>query len=241
MISSCQEKAYRNAGNLPLVQLLDKSAEKILDVGCGAGDNAALIRHRSPGTRVYGITLSPAEARAAAAHLEKVWICDIEQGLPGELSQFRFDAIIFSHVLEHLRNPAGIVAEVTPLLRDGGCMLIAVPNIVNWRQRFKLLRGEFQYERDGIMDETHLRFFTFFTADRYLLAQTPQIDCVEKRADGSVPLWVFRRYCFPRKLSAALDRVGVRLWPNLCGSQVLIKGIKRGATDVSDTIVAARC
>lgn len=235
MISACQEKTYHNAGNLPLLQLLDQHAETILDVGCGAGDNAAIIGRRNPYTRVYGITVSPKEARAAAAHLEKVWVCDIEDGFPAELSRFNFDAILFSHVLEHLRDPATVVAEATHLLRDGGCVLIAVPNVVNWRQRLKLLRGEFQYERDGVMDETHLRFFTFFTADRYLLAQAPEIDCVEKHADGSVPLWVLRRFVFPRRLSAALDRVGVRLWPNLFGSQVLLKGRKRATTKLSNT------
>ena len=108
-------------------------------------------------------------------------------------------------------------------------MLVAVPNAVNWRQRLRLLRGEFEYERAGVMDETHLRFFTFFTADRYLFARAPQIDCVEKRVDGGVPLWLLRRYLFPRWMSAALDRVGVGLWPNLFGSQVFVKGRKRGA------------
>jgi hypothetical protein len=106
-----------------------------------------------------------------------------------------------------------------------------VPNVVNWRQRVKLLRGEFEYERTGVMDETHLRFFTFSNADRCLLAQATQIDCVEKRADGSVPLWLLRRYLFPRWLSANLDRVGVRLWPNLFASQVLVKGRKRRTRD----------
>jgi len=217
------------------MDMLDRHAGTILDVGCGAGANAALIRRENPAARIYGITISTEEAKAAANHFDRVWVCDIEERFPEELSQFQFDAIIFSHVLEHLRDPAWVVAESNHFLRDGGCMLIAVPNVVNWRQRFKLLRGEFQYERDGTMDETHLRFFTFFTADRYLLAQASQIDCVEKRADGSVPLWVLRRYLFPKRLSAALDRTGVHLWPNLFGSQVLLKGRKRGAANLSDT------
>ncbi len=216
------------------MDMLDRHAGTILDVGCGAGANAALIRRDKPTAKIYGITMSSEEARVAGIHFDRVWVCDVEERFPEQLSKFRFDAIIFSHVLEHLRDPAGVVAAATELLKHDGCMLIAVPNVVNWRQRFKLLRGEFQYERDGTMDETHLRFFTFFTADQYLFAQVPQIDCVEKRADGSVPLWVLRRYLFPRRLSAALDRVGVRLWPNLFGSQVLLKGRKRGAENLSN-------
>ncbi len=235
MTTSCSEKTYQNSGNLPLIELLDRNAVRILDVGCGAGDNAALIKRRYPGAQVSGITVSPAEARLAAVHLDRIWTCNIEEGFPGELADSSLDAIIFSHVLEHLRDPASVVAGASALLRAGGCMLIAVPNVVSWRQRFNLLLGNFQYEQGGIMDETHLRFFTFFTADQYLLAKATQIACEAKRADGHVPLSVFRRYVFPSRLTEWLDRAGSRAWPNLFGSQVLLKCRKRGLEHHSGT------
>jgi 2-polyprenyl-3-methyl-5-hydroxy-6-metoxy-1,4-benzoquinol methylase len=206
--------------------MLGSEALQILDVGCGAGGNAALMRRTNPAAKLFGITISAEEARVAADHFDKVWVCDVEEGFPEELSRFQLDAIIFSHVLEHLRDPARVVAASTRLLRDGGSIFIAVPNVVNWRERWKLLLGRFEYEQSGTMDETHLRFFTFHTADRYLLSQAPQLKCVEKRADGSVPLWVFRRYLFPKGLSRALDGIGVRNWPNLFGAQVLIAARK---------------
>lgn len=231
MRSDCQDRFYQNSGNPPLTQMLSSEAMQILDVGCGAGSNAALIRRANPAAKLFGITISAEEARAAADHIDKVWVCDVEEGFPEELSRFQFDAIIFSHVLEHLRDPARIVAASIRFLRDGGSMLIAVPNVVNWRQRWKLLLGQFEYEQSGTMDETHLRFFTFHTADRYLLSQAPQLECVEKRADGSVPLWVLRRYLLPKGLSRTLDENGVRFWPNLFGAQVLIAARKRSAKD----------
>lgn len=192
-----------------------------------------LLRERKPAPQIYGITLSRGEATAAANYYEKVWVCDIEAGFPPDLLQHRFDAIIFSHVLEHLRDPASLVATSTELLQDGGDLVIAVPNVVSWRQRWKFVLGGFDYEETGIMDETHLRFFTFLSAEKYLLARASNLECVEKRAEGSVPLWFFRRYLIPASLSAAIDRFGVRQWPNLFGSQTLIKARKRVGSRVS--------
>jgi hypothetical protein len=71
-----------------------------------------------------------------------------------------------------------------------------------------------------------LRFFTFLTADRYLLAKSAELKLVSKTVTGSVPLWWLRRYILPASWSARLDQIGCRLWPNLFGDQVLMKAIK---------------
>lgn len=220
------QRVYRNAGNPPLLDLLNGDEGLVLDVGCGAGDNAAELRRRCPRLRSHGITLSAAEATIAAEQMECCWVADLENGIPAEAQENSYDAIIFSHVLEHLRHPAEIVAQASVLLRKGGVCVIAVPNVLAWAQRAKFLTGNFEYESAGVMDETHLRFFTYKTAPAYLLAKSPELTITHLSVTGSVPLWFLRRHVLPKRASAQLDRIGCRLFPNLFGSQVLIGAIK---------------
>lgn len=220
------ERVYANQGNPPLLALLGGS-QVLLDVGCGAGDNAALLKKRQPSMKIYGITHSPAEAALAEQYMERCWIADIENDLPKDLQESRFDAILFSHVLEHLREPAAVLARFSTLLRSGGEVLIAVPNILSWRMRMQFLLGRFEYESEGVLDETHLRFFTYETADRYLLAQCADLNLEFKGVTGSVPLWWLRRYLWPTSLCERVDEWGCRYWPNLFGSQVLLRAVKR--------------
>lgn len=221
------DRVYSNKGNPPLIDLLGKGCNRLLDIGCGAGDNAALIKSRYPECDVFGITHSAVEADLARKHMAQCWVFDIEDKLPDDLAHQSFDVLIFSHVLEHLRDPAVVLARFSRLLRSGGQVLIAVPNVLSWRMRLQFLRGNFEYESAGELDDTHLRFFTYFTADQYLLSKSPDLKVTCKTASGSVPLWWLRRYVFPRRWAVYIDQWGCRHWPNLFGGQVLIKAVKR--------------
>jgi SAM-dependent methyltransferase len=214
---------YRNGGNAPLIDLIDAGVRQILDVGCGAGDNAALIRSRFPACDVHGVTWSAAERDVARHRMASCEVWDIEGDIPSELSSGRFDAIIFSHVLEHLRSPEAVVAKFAPLLRPGGSIIVAVPNAVSWTTRWQIFRGDFEYQTEGVFDKTHLRFFTYFTADHYLISGCRELRLISKHVTGTVPLSVLRRYLLPRKTCAFIDALGCRMWPNLFGSQILLK------------------
>jgi hypothetical protein len=112
------------------------------------------------------------------------------------------------------------------LLRSGGTVLIAVPNVLSWVMRWRFLRGDFEYQSEGVLDDTHLRFFTYLTADRYLLGKSPQLRLVGKSVTGSVPHWPLRGYALPKKWSAFIDMLGCRCCPNLFGDQVLVKAVR---------------
>jgi 2-polyprenyl-3-methyl-5-hydroxy-6-metoxy-1,4-benzoquinol methylase len=224
------DRVYKNDGNEPLVALLDGDARRILDVGCGAGDNAEIVRSRLPGCEVHGITRSAAEAATAGQRMTSCGVWDIEADIPEEVARTEFDAIIFSHVLEHLRNPELVVLKFSKLLKKGGSALIAVPNALSWAMRWQFLRGDFEYRADGVLDETHLRFFTYLTADRYLLSKSPELRLVSKEVTGSVPLWVLRRYVLRKDACDLVDGLGCKWWPNLFGSQVLIKATREVET-----------
>lgn len=218
------DRIYSNQGNSPLIDLLGKGYNRLLDIGCGAGDNAALIKSRHPECDVFGITHSVDLARR---HMTQCWVFDIEDKFPDDLAKQSFDVLIFSHILEHLRDPAVVLARFSRLLRSGGQVLIAVPNVLSWQMRLQFLRGNFEYESAGVLDDTHLRFFTYFTADQYLLSKSPDLEVTCKAASGSVPLWWLRRHVFPQAWSEHIDQLGCRHWPNLFGGQILIKAVKK--------------
>jgi 2-polyprenyl-3-methyl-5-hydroxy-6-metoxy-1,4-benzoquinol methylase len=220
------ERVYANAGNPPVLALLEGAVQRVLDVGCGAGDNAALIKRRYPQAHVSGVTISAAEASAAQSVLDACWVFDIETELPETLKHATFDTLVFSHVLEHLKNPAQVLARFVELLQPGGQVVIAVPNVLNWRQRYQFLCGRFEYASAGVLDDTHLRFFTYYTAAPYLLADCPELTVTHQSAQGGVPLWWLRRYLLPADWCAAIDRFGSQRWPNLFGGQVLIRATK---------------
>lgn len=221
-----EDRVYQNAGNPELLDLLGDEVHLVLDVGCGAGDNAEILRTRHPGIEVHGITRSLQESEMAKRRMKECWVADLENGLPPQASLHIYDAIIFSHVLEHLRDPAEIVRQASLLLRKGGTCLIAVPNVLAWAQRAKFLKGSFEYESAGIMDETHLRFFTYRTAPVNLLSKSPDLAVTHVSASGSVPLWLLRRHVLPKTASSLLDKIGCRFFPNLFGYQVLVSAIK---------------
>ena len=134
-------------------------------------------------------------------------------------------------MLEHLRDPDLVLAEYSQLLRRGGSALIAVPNVATWSMRWRLLRGDFRYQSEGILDGTHLRFFTYRTADHYLLRRCTTLQLVSKSVTGPVPQWWLRRYILPTAGSHFIDRLGCRLWPNLFGDQVLLKAVQHGGPE----------
>lgn len=216
-------KAYANCGNPPLLALLDKDCVTVLDVGCGSGDNARLSERQGYTREFYGITLSPAEYRAASTVMTECWVEDVEISSLECLNGRTFDAIIFSHVLEHLKDPSLVISKFVPHLVPGGKILIAVPNVVVWRQRLQFILGRFQYEEEGVLDKTHLRFFTYYSADKYLVNENANLRLIEKTVDGSVPLWFLRRRILTAKLRALCDRAGCIVFPNLFGVQILLK------------------
>jgi 2-polyprenyl-3-methyl-5-hydroxy-6-metoxy-1,4-benzoquinol methylase len=128
------DRVYSNQGNSPLISLLGKDCNRLLDIGCGAGDNAALIKSRYPESNVFGITHSAAEAELAKKYMTRCWVFDIEDKLTDDLAHQSFDVLIFSHVLEHLRDPAEVLSRLSRLLRRGGQVLIAFPNLLSWRK-----------------------------------------------------------------------------------------------------------
>lgn len=220
------EKVYENAGNEGVVRLIDPECRTILDVGCGSGDNARLSRQMGHECKFYGITLSAQERRSALSWMDECWVEDIETSSLDCLSGWEFDSLMFSHVLEHVRDPVNVVTKFLPFLKPNGTVLIGLPNVLFWRQRLLFLMGKFEYKSEGLMDETHIRFFTYFTAQNCLPNDKSGLRMMTKVGDGNVPQWFLRSHLFPTPLSVWVDRMGCKLFPNLFGFQILITARK---------------
>jgi SAM-dependent methyltransferase len=129
---------------------------RLLDVGAADG---LLARHLAArGWRVTGIESDAALADAGAAHCERVIHVDLNRGLPD--LEDRFDAIVYGDVLEHLVDPLEVLIGLNRFLVPGGIVLVSIPNVAHLWIRLGLLAGRFEYGDRGILDRTHLRFFT---------------------------------------------------------------------------------
>lgn len=135
-------------------------ASLVLDVGCASGYLARELVARGAAA-VDGLEYDPEEAEAARASCRQVIVGSVED--PAVIAQLRdgsYDAIVCADLVEHLVHPEAALRNLLPKLRPEGRFVISVPNIAHYSVRFGLLRGRFRYEDVGLLDRTHLRFFT---------------------------------------------------------------------------------
>ena len=151
--------------NLPVVLAAERMRQgaKILDVGCACGDNGVFLRN-ALGATLWGMEYdrqSLARTLRTGAYREAFPV-DLEAFFATSYSQFYgfFDHIFMGDVLEHLRDPKGVLFQLVPLLAPSGSFLVSLPNVAHLYVIANLLRHRFQYAEAGILDATHLRFFT---------------------------------------------------------------------------------
>jgi SAM-dependent methyltransferase len=199
-----------------LLELLPPGPKKILDVGCGTGGNARILKER--GCQVWGVTLSEEEVRSAEPWCESVQIANVEgDDLP--FSADTFDVILLSHVLEHMIDPHNTLIRLSRYLKEGGLLLAAVPNMAFWRMRWQFLLGNWERDDAGFMDRTHLQFWSYTTVSK-LLEETPYSLRQLHAGDPALPLWPLRRL-LPGWCKRIDNCVGPLL-ANLSAIQVLI-------------------
>ena len=142
-----------------------RSGLRVLDAGCGFATTTARIQ--ALGNQVTGIDSSPEIERVAAQRLSRVVHGDV---VDADLGDEQFDVIIFADVLEHLPWPVGVLKRYLRWLAPGGSVIISLPNVGLWSVRFAHLFGRWEYDETGVLDRTHLRFFTGRSA-RWLISE----------------------------------------------------------------------
>lgn len=141
--------------------------QQVLDVGCGEGFLAEQIQQM--GNQVTGIDVLPQAKRQEG--FDRYVQGDLEYGIDAEAAGLQgqeFDKVLLLDVLEHLRMPDKLLRDCRPLLKANGRLIVSLPNVANITVRLMLLFGRFNYTERGLLDKTHLRFFTRKTARKLL-------------------------------------------------------------------------
>ncbi len=143
-----------------IISLIPDGNHRILEVGCGTGNTLIKLRELKKAREIIGIELNYDVVQDNCNQLDAILVGDVEEIEP-TFEESYFDYIIFADVLEHLVNPAAILERYSLYLKDTGHIIASIPNIKNYRILLDLvLYDKFEYVDAGILDRSHLRFFT---------------------------------------------------------------------------------
>lgn len=198
--------------------LADGHGRGLLDVGAADGLLSRPFTER--GWRVTGIECDPAAAQAGARWCERMVVANLDRDVPR--LETLYDAIVYGDVLEHLADPLRVLSELNRYLAPGGVVVASVPNVAHFVIRLLLLVGKFEYLDRGILDHTHLRFFT----ERSLRALVADAGLgVDRFTATPAPLYQVLPSRFHRPWLAATHRMNAWLahsLPRLLGYQFIV-------------------
>lgn len=161
-----------------ILPLLPANCDRVLEVGCGAGTTLRQLKSAGLCNWIGGVELFPTAAAEAAAVLDYVCQGNIETIELG-IEIGSIDVVLCLDVLEHLVDPWATVRKLTSLLKPGGVLIASLPNVRHIKVVMPLLfRGEWDYKSFGLLDRTHLRFFTKSTATELIQSAGLQVDSI---------------------------------------------------------------
>ena len=173
-----EESLNQNSSYKKMLHLIGEN-KRVIDFGCATGYLAKLLNQK--GCIVTGVDINPDAAKVAEEYCDQVVVADLDfVSITERLPKEEFDVAIFGDVLEHLRNPWRILEETKSLLKSDGYVVASIPNIAHGAVRLALLQGRFEYEQFGILDNTHLRFFTRDTVEELFDKSGYLVEAVER-------------------------------------------------------------
>ena len=176
-----KERDYYEYSRVEMRPFIPVGTRRLLDVGCGQGNFARHFKE-SASVETWGVEMMSQAAGKAETVLHRVFCGDFQTIAPNMPEKY-FDAIVFNDVLEHMLEPEQALNAAAPLLSPQGAVVASVPNFIFWPNLRKLIMTrDFQYSDTGILDRTHLRFFTqksilrLFTSSGYIVERCEGIN-----------------------------------------------------------------
>jgi len=155
-----KDQNYYHGIRWDLINFVSKGNNRILDIGCGDGNTGKALKDQGKAVEVVGIEKVSEIAQIAETKIDKV-ICANVETIELPFNEGYFEYILMGDVLEHLYDPWTLVNNMGRYLKKGGVLIASIPNIRNWCIiKSLVLKGEWNYSSDGLLDDTHLRFFT---------------------------------------------------------------------------------
>ena len=211
---STKENAYFTRVRLDILPLLPSYSESVLEIGCGNGATLRYLKEQGLCKQVHGMELTEAMGKEAKPHVDQLWVGDAEV-LIHSMEASQYNVILCLDVLEHLVDPWSFVAQLSRVLKPGGCVIASIPNLRTFTVIWNLLvRGRFDYASHGIMDQTHLRFFTKKTAIELL-----------NRGELAVDRWEYSPFA-PWSKSMILNLCTFGSFRHLLTEQYLVRAVK---------------
>jgi methionine biosynthesis protein MetW len=203
-----------------MLRSLMPAGVRVLDVGCGTG-SVTLIANRDRGNIVIAVEpdaqrAEVARSRGLAVHIGYLDECFVAANGP-------FDVVIAADVLEHTPNPTELLEMMKRAIKPDGILLISVPNVAHWSVRLNLLFGRFDHEPTGIMDATHLRWFTARTIQSLFEQSGLQVVEMHQTAGTDLPVYCRGLLRHIRRGRGAAIRSLTRAFPLLFGVQHVVK------------------
>ncbi len=204
---------------LHIASLIDCGSH-VLDVGCGGGQLGSAIKGK--GCLVDGMDLKLDRLGSRSECYRNLYKVDVER-LDFKDHREAYDVVVFSDVLEHLQHPGSILENAKLILRKTGKVIVFLPNVAYFSNRLNLLSGNWDYQDEGILDRTHLRFYTLSTAAN--LIETAGYG-IERRID-EIPVI---DSTFKRSLFAFL----ARRWPSVFSIGWVFHAVQRSTLTPSN-------
>ena len=209
------------ASHQKILGLVEKDRQRVLDLGCGAGYLAEALSVRE--NRVVGVDARRVEG--VESRVAEFLQADLDRE-PIPWSGEPFDVVVAADVLEHLSDPTALLEQCRGLVADDGALIVSVPNVAHWSVRLSLLFGRFAYTSRGILDHSHLRFYTLATVLAELEGAGFRVDRVETTTapfGELIPSGLGSRL---GRLLARLDGLGARWRKTLFAYQFVLRARK---------------
>ncbi len=205
---------YPDYANPQLLEKIPLTAGTILDVGCAQGALGAAYLRRNPGARYLGIDSDTVALQVARHRLTAIACVDVEAS-PMPFAVQNIDCIIYGDILEHLSDPWTLLKHHAECLAPDGTVLICTPNVEHWSFAQKLLTGRFDYQDTGLLDRTHLRWFTARTMGIALAQAGLELADLAPRPVDTAGAQAFVKALAPGLRASGIDpqEYFTRAWP----------------------------